>query len=101
MIRHIVLLRAGSDTDAGELAAVLAGLAALRGRLPGMLDFHAGPDVSPEGLQRGYTHAFTIDFADVPARDAYLVDPNHKALGGRLAATVGGRESILVLDFAL
>lgn len=101
MIRHIVLLRSGPGTDPGELASVLVGLAALRDRLSGMLSFHAGPDVSPEGLQRGYTHAFTIDFTDVPARDAYLVDPEHKALGGRLAAAVGRRENILVLDFAL
>lgn len=101
MIRHIVLVRASAATDAGELAAVFAGLAALKDRLPGMLSFDRGPDVSPEGLQRGYTHAFTIDFADVPARDAYLVDPEHKALGGRLVACVGGRDNILVVDFAL
>jgi hypothetical protein len=101
MIRHIVLLRAGPDTDAGELAAVFAGLGALKDRLPGVLSFHRGPDVSPERLQRGYTHAFTIDFTDVPARDAYLADPEHKALGAHLAAVLGGRENILVVDFAL
>jgi hypothetical protein len=59
-----------------------------------------GADVSPEGLQRGYTHAFTIDFADAAARDGYLVDAEHKALGARLvAAAEGGREGILVVDF--
>ena len=101
MIRHIVLIRAGSGTDLIELRNVLAALDGLRARLPGMRNFHAGADVSPEGLQRGYTHAFTIDFADTVARDAYLVDPEHKTLGGRLSACVGGRDNILVVDFAL
>jgi hypothetical protein len=56
--------------------------------------------VSPESLQRGHTHAFTIDFADEAARDAYLVDAGHKALGARLvAAAEGGRDGITVVDF--
>jgi hypothetical protein len=100
MIRHCVLVRARPDHDPDELAAVFAGLAGLRQRLPGMLAFAGGADVSPEGLQRGYTHAFTIDFTDASARDAYLVDPEHKALGTRLVATAEeARDGILALDF--
>ena len=100
MIRHCVLIRARPDREPGELEAVLVDLAALRQRLPGMLSFASGADVSPEGLQRGYTHAFTIDFTDLAARDAYLADADHKALGARLVATAeGGRNGILVLDF--
>ncbi len=56
--------------------------------------------MSAQGLQRGYTHAFTIDFTDAFARDAYLVDLEHKALGTRLvAAAEAARDGILVLDF--
>ena len=100
MIRHCVLVRARADREPGELEAVFAGLAALGRHLPGLQAFAGGADVSPEGLQRGYTHAFTIDFADAAARDAYLVDAEHKVLGARLVATAeGGRDGILVLDF--
>jgi hypothetical protein len=99
MIRHIVMVKARADLPAGELEAVLAGLAGLRSRLPGTLAFAGGRDVSPEGLQRGYTHAFTIDFADATARDAYLVDEEHRRLGARLRDTaMGGREGLLVVD---
>jgi Stress responsive A/B Barrel Domain len=80
---------------------VFAGLAALKDRLPGILAFAGGADASPEGLQRGHTHAFTIDFADAAARDAYLADAGHKALGARLvAAARGGLDGITVVDFA-
>ena len=99
MIRHIVLLRPKPDAAAAEIRAVLDGLARLGDRLPGMLAFAGGADVSPEGLQQGFGYGFTIDFADAAARDAYLVDPEHKALGARLvAAAEGGRQGILVVD---
>jgi hypothetical protein len=101
VIRHCVLVKARPDAPAGELDAVLAGLVALKDRLPGILAFVGGPDASPEGLQRGHTHAFTVDFADAAARDAYLADAGHKALGARLtAAARGGIEGITVVDFA-
>ena len=102
MIRHCVLVRPSATAPAAvaDLPQVFAAQARLGERLPGMLAFAGGPDVSPEGLQRGYAHAFTIDFADAAARDAYLVDPEHKALGARLvAAAEGGRDGILVIDF--
>ncbi len=100
MIRHCVLVKARPDAPAGELEAVFVDLAALKDRLPGMLAFAGGSDASPEGLQRGHTHAFTIDFADAAARDTYLADAEHKALGARLTAAAGGIEGITVVDFA-
>jgi hypothetical protein len=100
MIRHVVLVRFAPTTPPAEREAVFAELAALRAVLPGMLGFAAGADVSPEGRARGYTHAFTVDFADAAARDAYLVHPAHKAAGARLVAALeGGRDGTLILDF--
>ena len=100
MIRHIVLARLRDTTAPAEIAAIFADLAALRAHLPGMMNFHGGANVSPEGLARGHSHAFTVDFADVAARDAYLVHPAHKAAGGRLAAACeGGVAGILAMDF--
>lgn len=101
MIRHIVLVRSRSDVPAGEIDAVFAELAALRGVLPGMRAFASGQNVSPEGLARGFSHAFTVDFDDAVARDDYLAHPHHQAAGARLvAATDGGVAGLIVLDFA-
>ena len=102
MIRHLVLTRFRSDVAVGEIAAVFNDLANLRGHMPKMLAFHAGANVSPEGLGRGYSHAIAIDFTDSAARDAYLVDPAHKAAGARLvAACEGGVEGVLVVDLEI
>ena len=99
MIRHIVLARFRPDVGSNEIAGVFNQLAALRGPVAGIQGFHAGASVSPEGLERGYSHAFTVDFADANARDAYLVHPAHKEAGARLvAACAGGLDGILVMD---
>ena len=102
MIRHVVLVRMRAGLPEGEVEAIFAGLGALRDRLAGMGPFVWGRDVSPEGLSRGFTHAFTVDFDDVAARDRYLALPEHEAAGARLVkAAEGGLSGLTVLDFAL
>ena len=102
MIRHLVLTRFRHEASAGEIAAVFNDLRDLRRHMPGMLNFHAGANVSPEALARGYSHAIAIDFADSASRDAYLIDPAHKAAGARLvAACAGGVDGVLVIDIEI
>ncbi len=101
MIRHIVLVRFGRGVTTDEIAAIFDDLGRLRSVVAGMLAFQHGADVSPEGLARGFTHAFTADFANPAARDAYLVHPAHLAAGGRLlAAAEGGVDGLVVVDLA-
>ncbi|WP_341365380.1 Dabb family protein [Thalassospira sp. SN3W] len=49
-----------------------AKLADLQGHIPGMHGFDGGVSVSPEGLEQGFRHGFSIDFDDAAACDAYL-----------------------------
>lgn len=100
IVRHCVLVRFAPGTPPAEITAVLAELGELKEKIPGILAFTAGGNVSPEGLARGYTHAFVVDFADRAARDRYLADPAHAAAGARLVrAAEGGLDGLLVLDF--
>lgn len=106
MIRHVVLVRFRADVPEAERAAIRDGLRDLpAGRPGGAAEYGAfawGQDASPEGLQRGYHTGFTIDFADAAARDAYLVDPGHRAMAARLvAAAEGGVDGLLVVDLVL
>lgn len=90
MIRHIVLVKFPTATLPETISALFAALDELRTALPGMLNFMGGANVSPEGLARGFTHAFSADFTDAAARDAYLVHPAYKAVGARLVAAAEG-----------
>ncbi len=100
MIRHIVLARLRADLPPGERDALLTAIRGMGSQIPGIMAISAGPDNSPEGLARGYTHGFIVDFVDAAARDAYLPHPHHATVARTLvAATQGGVEGILVLDF--
>lgn len=102
MIRHCVFIRFQTTVVDAERQAILSDIAALQQLIPGYLTFTAGANVSPEGLGKGFNSGFIIDFADVAARDAYLVHPAHEKAGGRIvAATEGGIEGVFVYDFEI
>ena len=97
MIRHTVLCKFKPDAD---VAAVFAALKALQQKIPGILAITCGADNSPEGLQKGYTHAFSVDFTDSSARDAYLPHPEHQKVGALVVAAIeGGTEGLAVVDW--
>jgi hypothetical protein len=99
MIRHIVLMKARPEVTEAQIAAIFADLSAIQAKLPGILAFHAGRSESPEQIERGYLHGFTIDFADWAALAAYQDHPDHKRAGAALvAAAEGGLDGILVFD---
>ncbi len=99
MIRHIVLMKARPGVSEAEIAAIFADLAAIKAKLPGVLAIHAGRSESPEQIERGYMHGFTVDFADWAALAAYQDHPDHRRVGAALvSAAEGGINGILVFD---
>lgn len=99
MIRHIVLIRFQPQVTDAEVAAIFAAIPALATKLPGVLDFAFGRSDSPEKIERGYRHGFTIDFASWTDLQSYADHPDHKVFGGQLVAhAVGGIDGILVFD---
>ncbi len=96
MLHHIVLFRFNSKADEARIAALTEAFAALRRQVPGVLSLRHGPDVSPEGLQKGFTHAWLLTFADAVDRDAYLVHPAHQAFFLQVKPFI---DDVLVVDF--
>ena len=102
MIRHCVWAKFRTDVPASEKQEIYDQLAALGAVIEGILKSDFGPNVSPEGLSRGYADGFVMDFENEAARDAYLVHPDHQTAGSRLvAACEGGRDGILVFDIEI
>lgn len=99
MILHCVFLRLKASLPAEEKTAIFDALAALKGIIPGILNIQHGPNVSPEGLSGGFRDGFVVTFESADARDAYLVHPDHVAVGDRLvAACDGGLAGLMVFD---
>ncbi|HUL63644.1 MAG TPA: Dabb family protein [Burkholderiaceae bacterium] len=97
-IRHLVLLRLTSDTKEADRRAIESAFAALPAQIDGITAFEWGTDVSPEGLSKGFTHAFALTFADAAARDAYLPHPAHRAFVEKLKPCLA---DVLVFDYAI
>lgn len=99
MIRHIVLVRFAPDLEEEQIDDIFADLHGIADKIPGLLGIHAGRSESPEKIERGYMHGFTVDFTDWNALAAYQEHPDHKKLGARLVANaVGGLDGLLVFD---
>ena len=101
MIRHIVLIRFKPEVSEAQIGAIFAAIPRLAAKL-GVVAFASGRSESPEQIERGYMHGFTIDFASWEALKTYADDPDHKAFGGQLVASaVGGIDGLLVFDLAV
>ena len=99
MIRHIVLVKFRSDITDSDKQAIYDKLNALRDRVSGILAASFGANVSPEGFAQGFDDGFSMDFESAAARDAYLVDPEHRKVGPQLVSMLeGGRAGLLVFD---
>ncbi len=97
IIRHVVLVRFKQDTDVPK---IFTALKSLQAKIPGIVSISTGKDNSPEGLQRGNTHGFTLDFVDAAARDAYLPHPEHQKVGAMIVASAeSGIDGITVMDW--
>ena len=100
MIRHIVLIRFQPQVSEDGIAGIFGALPKLAAKLG--FTYAAGRSESPEKIERGYMHGFTIDFVDWAALAVYADDPEHKAFGGALVAhAVGGIDGLLVFDLVV
>lgn len=95
-LRHVVLFAFKDSATADQVDAIVAGFGQLSSAIPGILAYEWGTNVSPEGLNAGFTHCFTLSFEKAEDRDAYLVHPAHQAFVATLGTCL---ERSLVLDY--
>jgi len=77
-LRHVVLFKFKPETSPEKIGEIEQAFGELPGRIPQIIGYEWGTNVSPEGHDHGYTHAFLVTFADEKGRDAYLPHPAHK-----------------------
>lgn len=99
-VKHAVFLRFKAETSPSIIAELFAALGALRGTIPGLLDYSWGVNSSPEGLAKGFTHGFVMTFADEASRDGYLPHPDHETVKSKVFPWIeGGVNGVIVLDW--
>ena len=95
-MRHLVLLNFKAEARPAQIEAIVAAFVALRERIDTVTGLEWGTNVSPEGLAKGFTHAFALSFADAAGRDAYLPHPAHQAFVAQLQPWLA---DVLVIDY--
>jgi hypothetical protein len=76
-LRHVVLFKFKDGAPPEAIRAIEERFRGLKSRIPGIVDFEWGTNVSPEKLDQGFTHLFFVTFPDDKARNGYLPHPAH------------------------
>jgi len=75
---HVFAFQWKPGTSQAQKDKAAREIAAFQGQIPGLLQTHAGPNISPRG--KGYTFGGIMKFKDKAALDAYVQNPAHQAL---------------------
>lgn len=79
--RHLVMFKFNNDAPVAELVAAFDLMA--KETLAELVDdYERGVQSSPEGLNKGLTHCFTLTFSSAAARDCYLPHETHQVVAG-------------------
>jgi hypothetical protein len=93
---HVVAFKFKPSTTPAQIQEVVVGFRALKTKIPQVQSFEWGTNLSPEKLDKGFTHGFLLSFKSEKDRDAYLVHPDHKAFAGSLGPVL---EDAFVIDY--
>ena len=97
-MRHVVVFKFIPTATAAQIAEVTNAFAGLKGKIPGIVAFEHGVNVSPEKKDLGFHHVYMLTFENAEARDKYLPHPEHKKFGdllGKLKVV----EDVFVVDY--
>jgi antibiotic biosynthesis monooxygenase (ABM) superfamily enzyme len=75
---HVFVFQWKPDASEAQKDKAAREIAAFQGQIPGLLQTHVGPNISPRG--KGYTFGGIMQFKDKESLDAYVHNPAHQAL---------------------
>ncbi|GEO04076.1 stress responsive protein [Adhaeribacter aerolatus] len=96
LLRHVVIFKFKDSATPAQVKEVERAFSALPSKIPTIIGYEWGTNVSPENLAQGYTHCFLVTFKNAADRDAYLPHPAHKEFGKILGPHL---DKVLVIDF--
>ncbi|MEP2776538.1 MAG: Dabb family protein [Luteolibacter sp.] len=96
MIRHFGVFKFHPEVTETQIGECFSAMAAMVGKIDGLLSFEHGPYQSDEGLNEGFTHGFIMTFDSAESRDAYLPHPIHEDVKDVVVPCL---DKIVVFDF--
>lgn len=96
VLKHVVLFKFKDSSSEADINMICQAFANLPAEISEIKAFEWGENNSPEGLNQGLTHCFVMSFSSEADRDAYLIDPAHKAFGKKLGPHL---DKVTVVDY--
>ena len=96
LYRHVVLFKFAESASKEKVAEIEKAFGALSRKIDSIVGYEWGTNVSPEGLDKGFTHCFLVSFKDKAGLEVYLPHPAHKEFVSLLKPHL---EDVLVIDF--
>lgn len=94
--RHVVFFKFKDSAKAEEVKGIEDAFIALAKKIDTVRAFEWGTNVSPEGLNDGFTHCFFVTFADKAGLDVYLPHAAHQEFVSKLKPLL---DKVCVLDY--
>jgi len=95
-LRHVVLFKFKDDANRDQVKAVEDAFRNLQAKIPEIIEFEWGINVSKEGKSQGFTHCFLVTFKNDAGRDVYLPHAEHKAFVELVGPSL---DKVLVIDY--
>lgn len=94
--RHVVFFKFKDSATAEQVQGIEKAFIELAKKIDTVKGFEWGTNVSPEGLNDGFTHCFFVTFADKAGLDVYLPHAEHQAFVAKLKPIL---DKVCVLDY--
>jgi hypothetical protein len=95
-LRHVVSFKFKKEAKADDIAKIEKAFVALKSKISEIQSLEWGTDVGPEGLSKGFTHTWILQFKDVAALKTYIDHPDHVAFVKLLKPSL---DDVFVMDF--
>ena len=96
LYRHVVFFKFKDSSTAEQVQGIEKDFIELAGKIETVKGFEWGTNVSPEGLNDGYTHCFFVTFTDKAGLEVYLPHAAHQEFVGKLKPLL---DKVCVLDY--
>lgn len=94
--RHVVLFKFQDSATPEQVKAIETAFGELAKKIDTVKGYEWGTNVSPEGLNEGFTHCFLVTFADKDGLNVYLPHAEHQAFVAKLKPLL---DKVCVVDF--
>lgn len=94
--RHVVFFKFKDSATAEQVQGLEQAFVELAKKIDTVKAFEWGTNVSPEGLNDGFTHCFFVTFADKAGLEAYLPHAAHQEFVAKLKPQL---DKACVLDY--